>query len=159
MREDLNRRGFFKSLSPQPKSQILHVPYWKDKKDFILCQTCENPPCVNACEEDIIVLENKTPTILFKDSGCSYCDECAKACEMGVLFVEKKREIGAIFSINTTKCLAWNGVVCSSCKDGCYENAIEFFGMFRPLINDKCTSCGFCVAPCPVDALDMRRVT
>ncbi len=37
------------------------------------------------------------------------------------------------------------------------ENAIDFQAMFMPTINqDKCTSCGFCISRCPVDAIDIK---
>ncbi len=155
----LSRRGLFKSLSNRQEGSLIYIPYWENLKDFDNCSNCSDTPCVNACDEGIIRIENKIPALFFENSGCTYCDECANACENEVLFVEKKRQIGAIFSINTTKCLAWNGVICSTCKDACYENAIEFFGLFRPIINDKCTSCGFCVSPCPTKALDFKEIS
>ena len=39
--------------------------------------------------------------------------------------------------------------MCFSCKDPCLDNAIDFKAMFMPEINDKCTSCGFCLSRCP----------
>lgn len=158
MKTDLNRRRFFKSFKGGEKIKFFKLPYWKNLNNFDICLTCNDTPCVNACKEDIITLQNHTPAIDFQNGGCTYCDECAIACKRGVLFVEKKRAIDALFSINTTKCLAWNGVICSACKDSCFENTIEFFGLFRPLINEKCINCGFCIAPCPVDAIDVKEI-
>ncbi len=153
---NLTRRGLFKALSPK-RENIIHIPYWKNLDDFSTCNICKDTPCINACDEGIIHIKENIPRLIFTSSGCSYCDDCANACENEVLFVEEKRQIDAIFSINTTKCLAWNGVICSTCKDACYDNAIEFFGLFKPLINEKCTSCGFCVSPCPANALDIKE--
>lgn len=152
------RREFFKSfasLSGQ-KTKLLRPPYFCDAGAFLeLCQNCD-APCVNACEEGIIHLENKTPVIGFENSGCTYCDACAEVCEKGVLEVEYKSKIDTTFYIDTKACLAWNDTVCSTCRDVCDEKAIDFFGMFRPTINESCTSCGFCLSPCPVSAIKER---
>ncbi len=153
----ISRRGLFKALSPK-KEFILRPPYSYEHSDFEKkCITCSEKSCVNACEESIIEIKDDLPFISFKQSGCTYCKECALACEKDVLHVETPHQIKALFTINTTKCLAWNDVICSSCKDACIDDAIEFFGLFRPLINEKCTSCGFCVSPCPGDAFDIKE--
>lgn len=153
--QEKSRRGFLKALAK--KSQPKRLPYWQNLDDFTkICPSCEEKPCINVCDEGIIFLHKNTPSISFKDSGCTYCDECARVCEKNVLHVKSKKHINVTLSIDTSKCLAWNGVICSTCKDNCDENAIEFFGLFRPLINDKCTSCGFCVSPCPANALKER---
>ncbi|MBS9778690.1 MAG: 4Fe-4S binding protein [Campylobacteraceae bacterium] len=152
-----SRRGFFKALAPK-KDFILRPPYADDVSSFYEnCLTCKDKPCVNACEEDIIQIKDNLPYISFEKSGCSYCKECALACDKDVLHEQTPHQINALFSIDTQECLAWNGVVCFSCKDYCDEKAINFFGMFKPLVNEKCTSCGFCVAPCPNDAIKIKE--
>ncbi len=49
--------------------------------------------------------------------------------------------------------------MCFSCKDPCLDDAIEFIGMFRPeIIDDKCTSCGFCIKACPTQAIEIKII-
>lgn len=57
--------------------------------------------------------------------------------------------------INTATCLAWNGVVCSSCADVCHARAIEFLGLFRPVINEKCDNCNECISSCFKGAINV----
>ncbi|MDR2905220.1 MAG: 4Fe-4S binding protein [Helicobacteraceae bacterium] len=64
----------------------------------------------------------------------------------------KKQEERAI-AINSMECLAWNDVMCYSCKDSCGKNAIDFFASFRPTINSNCDNCGDCASSCPVGAI------
>lgn len=124
------------------------------------CPECIDAPCVNACEEEIIALDDKKiPYIVFTKSGCTFCEECARACPHEVLHGEPhvKATLKAKFSINTAQCLAWNATICRSCADVCDAKAIPFFGMFRPLIEtDKCTGCGFCVSICPTEAITFK---
>lgn len=157
---DQSRRKFFKAFAPKSttKSFALRPPYAKNEALFAKhCLTCRDVFCITSCQEDIIELIDDLPTISFKDGGCSYCEACANACPSGVLHMENHQNINANFSIDIATCLAWNGVVCSTCKDVCDERAIEFFGMFRPqILKERCTSCGFCFSPCPTDAIKIK---
>ena len=89
----------------------------------------------------------------FSNSGCTYCDLCAISCQNGVLNIEDKKQIEAKIEIDILTCLSWQNTMCFSCKDPCLENAIDFLGMFRPTINQNCTSCGFCIKVCPTNAI------
>ena len=57
--------------------------------------------------------------------------------------------------INTATCLAWNDIVCSSCADVCHARAIEFLGLFRPVINGKCDNCNECISSCFKGAINV----
>ena len=123
-----------------------------------LCATCVENPCIASCVENIIVLDNeKAPSLLFTQGGCTFCKECALACPLGVLKVEEEPTIQAIFNIDTKQCMAWNSVICNSCADVCNAKAITFFSMLRPLLDkEKCTCCGFCYGICPSNAVKYR---
>jgi ferredoxin-type protein NapF len=131
-------------------SDPIFPPYFEKKSAFILCLECEGKECASACEEKVIYLHNGIPLLNFSLSGCTFCDECAKACPSGVLKVENRREkIGESF-ILPKKCLAWNGVVCQTCGDACPSGAIQFQGLFNPIVlESKCKGCGFCISVCP----------
>ena len=99
----------------------------------------------------------KTPVLDFSKTGCTYCDDCATACEPNVLQVEHKKDINTNIVINNSNCLSWNATMCFSCKDPCLEDAIEFKAMFMPTIDEsKCTACGFCISRCPTSAIDIK---
>ncbi len=152
---EANKEGRFSSLASRFKKsdKPLHVrpPYNEDESLFSICVECIDKPCVEACEESIIRLDgDKIPFLNFETSGCTFCEECAKVCPHDVLVLNNKQFIKAKFSIDISSCLAWNGVMCSSCKDVCYEDAISFLGVFRPTIDMSiCTGCGFCYGVCP----------
>jgi ferredoxin-type protein NapF len=147
-------RPLFRGLS---KPQI-YPPYYNQKSDFEKCLECENKPCIEACSENILFIENNKPSINFAKRGCTFCDECAIVCELDVLTIDNKKEkLNCELIINPKKCMAWNQTVCFSCQDVCLERAIDFYGMFNPIINEeKCTSCGFCVGVCPSDAIEVH---
>lgn len=160
----MERRELFSSLASSfnKKEQVKSVirpPYYLDESDFLKnCINCDGK-CSNFCEEHIIKIdEDKTPYLDFSNSGCTYCDECANACdEYNVLNIENKKQINAKISIDIVKCLSWNQTMCFSCKDPCLDDAIDFLGMFRPEINqEKCTSCGFCIKSCPTNAIEIN---
>lgn len=160
----MNRRELFSSFGASLKSEaqksnnsFLRPPYFKDEALFHKqCPDCENK-CDTVCEEEIIkIAKDGSPYIVFGASGCTFCDECAIVCQAGVLDITFKQNINANITISQSKCLSWNHTMCFSCKDPCLDNAIDFQAMFMPTINDKCTSCGFCISRCPVDAIEIN---
>lgn len=135
----------------------LNPPYFCGEFD---CSSCDGF-CIKACERELLNFNENKDGIKFEilDFGCNFCQKCALACmEFGndVLNLKFDAKINAKFKINANSCLAWNGVVCYSCSDICAFNAIEYFGMFRPIINDKCTGCGECINACFNACIDFK---
>lgn len=165
---DAQKREAFASFSTllgrgKKENQVIRPPYAQNKALFdTICLTCKDAPCVSACEEEIIFLdENHTPCLLFTKSGCTFCEECAKACPNTVLHVKLPNEakIDVNVKIDVGKCIAWNGTICHSCGDICNVKAITFFGMFRPVVEmDTCNGCGFCYSVCPTNAVAYKGV-
>lgn len=160
----MQRREFFNSLSSTFRRKnedkvIPRPPYFDDESAFYNeCPTCDGV-CATSCQEQIIFFDDdKTPYLKFDNSGCTYCDDCAINCPKEVLSVEKKDNININIEIDVLKCLSWNNTMCFSCKDPCLDNAIDFLSLFRPSINDKCTSCGFCISRCPSEAITIKKV-
>ena len=155
----MERRELFSSLASsfnkkEKQEKVIRPPYYKDEEVFLTnCIECDGI-CSTVCEENIIFIQDdKTPRLDFTLSGCTYCDECAKACPKEVLTIEDKKNINAKIQIDVTLCLSWNQTMCFSCKDPCLDEAIDFLAMFRPEINDNCTSCGYCIKTCPTQAI------
>ena len=160
-----NRRDFFKSFAAplrQTKEEtplLVRPPYAKSESLFQSeCPSCESKACVASCDEKIIfIVDDGTPTLSFKQNGCTFCDACAIACEADVLSLANEETatwLNAVFRISTQACVAHDGVICYACKEPCIDDAILFNGMFNPVIDDeKCTACGFCISRCPTQAI------
>jgi ferredoxin-type protein NapF len=161
-----SRRDFFKSfVKPLSQSKegetprLLRPPYGSLESIFQSeCPSCESKACVASCDEKIIfIADDGTPALTFKQNGCTFCDDCANACEEGVLSLENEETseyLNAVFRISLKDCVAHHGVICHSCKEPCIDDAILFNGMFNPVIDDeKCTACGFCISRCPTQAI------
>ena len=162
----MERRELFGSLTsklrgetPQErKGTHLRPPYSSDESLFqSTCASCE-APCVTVCEEDIIVLlDDNTPVLNLLETGCTYCDACALACEPNVLTLEAKHHIEAKITINKSLCMSWESVMCFSCKEPCLDDAIAFKSLFQPVIlQDNCSACGFCIGRCPTAAIEVE---
>jgi len=159
-----SRREFLKTLTRQRKQDkeakplYLRLPYSHNLELFDKeCIECESKACASSCDENIIIIEaGGTPIINFAKSGCTFCQDCANACEQGVLKLEpESKKIDATFIINKESCMAHNGSICFSCKEPCIDSAILFKGVFEPIIDlDICTCCGFCLSRCPTDAIE-----
>ena len=144
---------------------LIRPPYGKSESLFQSeCPSCESKACVTSCDEQIIFIdkETKTPTLTFAKNGCTFCDECAIACEKNVLSLENEggsTYLSAIFKISLQACVAHHGVICNACKEPCIDDAILFNGMFNPIIdNEKCTACGFCISRCPTEAISYNVI-
>ncbi|MDD3325087.1 MAG: 4Fe-4S binding protein [Sulfurospirillaceae bacterium] len=167
-----NRREAFASLASRFKKKkegststvaLIRPPYNRDEVLFEqFCVSCEQAFCVEACEQSILALDNKhIPYVLFAKTGCTFCEECVKACPHQVLMLEEGTlhcTIKADFNIDINACVAWKNVVCSACRDVCNDRAVVFFGLFRPVIDmEKCSACGFCYGVCPVNAIQFKK--
>ncbi len=159
----MERREFFNSLTSsfnkkEKQEKVLRPPYYEDESVFFTnCIECDGI-CSTVCEENIIIIQDdKTPKLDLSISGCTYCDDCANACPHEVLKLENKKNIDAKIEIDVSKCLSWNQTMCFSCKDPCLDDAIDFLAMFRPEINANCTSCGYCIKTCPVEAIKIVK--
>jgi ferredoxin-type protein NapF len=158
-----SRRDFLKGFKKplvQDEGLVLRPPFALNESLFQSeCTQCESKACVASCDEKIIFIQaDGRPSLSFVHSGCTFCDDCANACDANVLSLahtENSEKLNASFVISTTGCVAHNGVICFSCKEPCIDDAILFNGLFNPVIDkDKCTSCGFCLARCPTQAID-----
>ena len=160
-----DRRDFFRSFSKplrQTKEEsplLVRPPYGSSESLFqSKCPGCESKACVASCDEKIIfIADDGTPTLSFKQNGCTFCDECANVCPEDVLSLENEGSaswLNAVFKISLEACVAHHGVICYACKEPCIDDAILFNGMFNPVIDDeKCTACGFCMSRCPTQAI------
>jgi ferredoxin-type protein NapF len=156
---DKSKRNLFRRAS-SPFKSFIYPPYFEKKEDFLKCVECESKDCLSACNEKIIHIENDIPVIKFGINGCTFCDECAKACSLDVLKIEnKKNRLNCEMIINPKLCIAWNQTICFSCQDICTESAIIYKGMFNPVIDlEKCSSCGFCISVCPTNAIEWKII-
>ena len=158
-----SRRDIFTAFSSSRGEVVeakVRLPYCDDLSLFQKhCTTCEDKPCVDVCEQEIIKIDEQgIPYLVFVDKGCTFCDDCIKPCPEDFLDADLPRIQGKI-ELNILKCLAWNQVMCFSCKDPCIDDAINFLGLFRPEIDlEKCTNCGYCIGVCPVDAITIEGV-
>jgi ferredoxin-type protein NapF len=154
--------AFKKPLEKNKEEAVLRPPYGFNESLFLSeCPKCETKDCTTHCEEDILIIRaDGTPSIVFKNSGCTFCEECAKSCSKGVLSLDNihtKDKLNATFSINFKACMAHNKTICFSCKEPCLDDAILFNGMFNPIIDtDRCTGCGFCISRCPTNAIEYK---
>jgi len=148
-----------KERSGKEEVLLVRPPYGSSESLFQSeCPACESKACVASCDEKIIVIGAEgSPILNFSKSGCTFCEECANACEADVLSLENSEtseKTNAMFRISTEGCVAHHGVICFSCKEPCIDDAILFNGMFNPVIDeDRCTGCGFCMGRCPTQAI------
>jgi Pyruvate/2-oxoacid:ferredoxin oxidoreductase delta subunit len=56
--------------------------------------------------------------------------------------------------LDRAACMAWDGVVCMSCRFACDDLAIFMDGQGRPHVeDDRCIGCGSCAGVCPAQAI------
>ncbi|MBE3022428.1 MULTISPECIES: 4Fe-4S dicluster domain-containing protein [Campylobacter] len=158
----MQRRALFtKILKPvtavgeQPR--FITPPYFSGEFD---CEGCD-APCVSVCARELLSFDGQRVIFDVKDRGCNFCKECAIACESvkkSVLDLKFSQNIGAKTAIQVNSCLAWNDVICYNCQDACKYKAIDFLGVFRPMINERCNSCGECINACFKHSIKMESL-
>ena len=155
---DASRRGFFRGR-PRPKAEIR--PPWALAESLFTdcCTRCND--CIGACPEQIIVIgDGGYPTIDFKRGECTYCADCVSTCKPLALVRGEDQPGWTHKAVIADSCLPHRGVECRVCEDFCDARAIRFSprlgGSPLPVIAaEKCTGCGACLAPCPVNAISI----
>ncbi|PSM52062.1 ferredoxin-type protein [Campylobacter blaseri] len=149
---DIKRRGLFKKIK-----EPISPPYFSGKFD---CKDC-SAPCVSSCDRDLLSFLGDKVEFKVVDLGCNFCQNCALACEnigKNVLSLKFEAKVLAKASLNINLCLAWNATTCYNCLDSCNYKAIDYFGVFKPTINDKCIGCGECLRNCFVNSLSLKAI-
>lgn len=137
------------------RENFISPPYFSGKFD---CDDCE-AVCINACDKDLLKFDGKKVKFMPNEKGCDFCRKCAVSCENSkhlTLSLKFPAKIHAIAEISVNACLAWNSVVCYNCFDICKFKAIEYFGVFRPVINNKCVGCAECIGSCFKNAITLK---
>lgn len=150
----MQRRELFTGLAQRLKNEPKSIPPPYLVGSLSVCGDCD-APCVNVCETSILSHTKEGGLeVSFAKQGCTYCKACAVACDKGVLDETAVAQMKIDIYIDESACVAHHSVMCMSCKDPCLDNAIDFNGLFKPVINPlACTSCGFCIAVCPTEAI------
>jgi ferredoxin-type protein NapF len=131
-------------------------PPWAREGFTDLCVRCQH--CAAACPERIIVRgDGGFPVLDFSRGECTFCGACASACPEPV-FDRQQAVPWQVHAVIAETCLTARGVVCRSCRDACPADAVSFGlapgRVARARIEaERCTGCGACVSPCPVNAI------
>ena len=157
----ISRRQFLRG-NIISKGPAVRPPWSLPEAAFIsTCTRCSL--CTDNCPEKIIVTGlGGYPEIRFNEGGCSFCGECVAVCEVNALQHSSESLPWTLTATITGDCLARQNVTCHACIDACEPEAIHLYstqgGVSHPVINiSRCTGCGFCVYPCPVQAIKVTE--
>ncbi len=153
-----NSRRSFLHGQFSPRKGLLRPPWALAENNFLNhCTRCDD--CTRACPTRIIInSDSGYPSIDFSLGECTFCGDCATACRTGALQrIDGQIPWTARAKINEL-CLAQRRVECRICGDQCAAGAIRFLpmigGIAVPLLDqERCTGCGACAGPCPVQAI------
>ncbi|MCB9904811.1 MAG: 4Fe-4S binding protein [Planctomycetes bacterium] len=112
--------------------------------------------CAAACPVDAITPVQEgpgagTPQIRAAERACVSCTDtpCITACGPGVLTLSRGVKMGTA-RIAPSACVAYRGVVCTSCVNRCPVPGAMELAYGRPrILEAACTGCGVCHEVCP----------
>ena len=92
-----------------PKVKMAYVP--------VLCQHCEDAPCIAACPRDALTQSEKNGTILVEEDKCNGCGWCIEACDYGAIMLHPEKKVVFVCDMceGEPKCVEW-----------CPEEALDF---------------------------------
>jgi Fe-S-cluster-containing dehydrogenase component len=73
----------------------VHVHKLKSDGLFIpvMCQNCDNAPCVKACPEGALIQEDGKGIVSYIPENCTGCRACEKACPYGAISFNEKTDL------------------------------------------------------------------
>lgn len=140
-----------------PDGAPFRPPWSLPETDFLArCTRCD--ACVAACPAGLLQRgDGGFPVADFAAASCSFCAACATACLPGAIARTSGAAPWSYHAVIGESCLAAQNVECRVCGERCEHGAIRFRprlgGVPLPEVNDSCTGCGACLAPCPVAAI------
>jgi ferredoxin-type protein NapF len=160
---DPSRRAFLtgRSAGSGPVPRLGIAPPWLDGRITAeVCRDCASP-CVDACPERIVAIhpaQHPAEGLAYIDFGigaCTFCRACVEVCPEGPTDLTGIRPLPPV-SLDESRCLAAQGVVCVICVARCPERALsgEPGGRINLSIQ-ACTGCGACISACPTEALSI----
>ncbi|MDQ7001856.1 MAG: ferredoxin-type protein NapF [Ghiorsea sp.] len=158
---DMQRRQFLKGTWKGDTALPLRPPWAMQENLFQeACTQCGD--CLSACPEGVLKRESPQgyPMVDFTLGECTFCQKCVDICPTPALDKIQAHPWSVKANING-QCLAQQAVICTTCAEQCEVGAIRFKPRLGhvavPELNtDACTACGACVAPCPVQAIEVR---
>jgi carbon-monoxide dehydrogenase iron sulfur subunit len=92
----------------------------------IVCRQCPDAPCLKACPESAIVINEKDGTVMIVDEECSGCRLCEEACPFAAIRFDQERHkaFKCDFCQGNPECVKW----CPTSALG----IIEFGGEYPP---------------------------
>jgi ferredoxin-type protein NapF len=156
---DRSRRALL--FARQQAELPLRPPWALAESEFIdRCTGCG--ACIERCPEQVLTRGAGGYAIFDPHLGeCTFCSDCEQACVPRALDREAVPDPWKQLAAIGEGCLPRHGVVCSSCRDACPEQAIVFpltSAMPTPSLDAaRCTGCGACVGVCPVGAITLQR--
>lgn len=162
--DEIDRRVTSKTLPLRP-------PFAENELEFLLhCTRCN--ACIDACSYQVLqplaasagMHYQDTPVMTLKSNACHLCADwpCVVACptlaltnENDLIYHKESNRVYPLLSrvsIDTTRCLPYQGPECGACDNSCpIDTALEFTNE-KPVIHaDQCSGCGLCVHACILD--------
>ena len=159
-RRRLLLRGRLASTAAPGLGSVPRPPWALDEPDFTAtCTRCGD--CLRACPQHVLLAgDGGFPEIRFETRGCTFCGECVRACKTAALSRPKAQPPWSLKATIGEACLARRRVECRVCGELCDARALSFrptLGSVAQPVFDvaACTGCGDCVAPCPVNAIEV----
>ncbi|MFW6040780.1 MAG: 4Fe-4S dicluster domain-containing protein [Thermoplasmatota archaeon] len=98
-------------------SRIKTFPFSPGIDIVVVCQQCEEAPCLEVCPVDAIERDPNNEAVIIDEEKCINCQKCVDACKLGAIFVHP-------FDDKPIKCDLCGGD--PECVKKCPTDAIEY---------------------------------